>query len=49
VNNFSASDVWRLTDGDRDSQNYHQEYKFDFTFFESKAIKKVVKEYIWTN
>ena len=49
MNNFSASDVWRLTDGDRDSQNYHQEYKFDFTFFESKAIKKVVKEYIWTN
>lgn len=49
MNNFPSSDVWRLTDSDRDSQNYRQEYKFDFTFFKSEEIKTVVKEYIWTN
>ena len=49
MNNFSPSDVWRLIDNDASSQNYRHDYKFDFTFFESVKIKKVVKEYIWTN
>ena len=49
MNNFPSSDVWRLADNDKDSQNYRQDYKFDFTFFESEEIKAVVKKYIWTN
>ena len=49
MNNFPTSDVWRLTDNDKGSQNYSKEYKFDFSFFESEAIKAVVKEYIWTS
>lgn len=49
MNNFPESEIWRLVDRDCDSQNYRQDYKFDFTFFESEKIKAVVKEYIWTN
>lgn len=49
MNNFPPADVWRLADRDRESQNYRQEYKFDFSFFESAEIKAVAKEYIWTN
>lgn len=49
MNNFPSSDIWRLIDRDKNSQNYSQEFKFDFTFFESEEIKSVAKEYIWTN
>lgn len=49
MDNFPPLDIWRLTDRDRDSQNYRQEYRFDFSFFESEEIKTVAKEYIWTN
>lgn len=49
MNNYPSTDVWRLADRDPDSQNYRQDYKFDFTFFESDEIKTVAKEYIWTH
>lgn len=47
VSNIPESDIWRLTDNDPDSQNYRRNFKLDFTFFESEAIKDVVKKYIW--
>ena len=49
MNNYPPSDIWRLIDNDRDSQNYRYNYKFDFSFIASEEIKLVVKEYIWTN
>ena len=47
MSNFPKSDIWRLTDNDPNSQNYRRNFKLDFTFFESEAIKEVVKKYIW--
>ncbi len=49
MNNHPSSDVWRLMDCDKESQNYRQKYKFDFSFFDSEEIKEIVKEYIWMN
>lgn len=49
MDNFPMTDIWRLVDHERDSQNYRQEYKFDFSFFRSEEIKAVTKKYIWMN
>lgn len=42
-------DKWELIDNDRNSQNYGEKFKFDFSYIESDSIKNVVKAYIWRN
>lgn len=49
MNNLKEKDIWRLVDNDSNSQNYGRNFIFDFSCYESPAMKSVVKEYIWKN
>lgn len=49
MNNLPSTDIWRLIDNDPDSQHFNQYFRFDFSFFESTAIKITAKKYIWSN
>lgn len=42
-------DVWNLVDNDKQSINYRQSFKFDFSYISSEEIKDVLKEYVWHN
>jgi len=42
-------DEWKLTDYDRDSQNYKKEFIFDFSFISYEDIKYAFKMYLWGN
>lgn len=46
---YPENDVWRLKDNDPDSLRYEKHYSFDFSFIDSKDIKRVIKSYVWMN
>lgn len=46
---FPDTDIWRLLDNNRNSQNYGKNYIFDFSEFSSDEIKETIKNYIWLN
>lgn len=47
MSNIPITDQWRLTDVDKQSQNYGYEFLFDFTKFHSSEIKFITKQYVW--
>lgn len=38
-------DVWRITETDRDSQNYGRDFRLDFSFIEAPEIRDVCKRF----
>jgi len=49
MSKYPASDVWRITDRDPNSQYYGRECCLNFSAFKSTEIKHVVKTYVWEN
>lgn len=47
--NMPSGDVWRLSDSDRDSQNYGKVYKFDFSYIQDEKTRRILKEFVWAN
>lgn len=47
--NRPDGDVWNIVDNDKNSQHYGRNFKFDFSYISSEAIKDVVKDYVWQN
>lgn len=48
-NSRPDGDVWNIVDNDSESQHFGKNFKFDFSFIESKEVKDIVKDYVWQN
>lgn len=49
LNNQPAGDFWCFEDKNVESRNYGRSFSFDFSAFESRKMKDVVKDYVWQN
>ena len=48
-NSRPDGDVWNIVDNDSESQHNGRNFKFDFSYIESKEINDIVKDYVWQN